>query len=1463
MVMVRTGRWHDSSAQVSFAVVAVVLLVASSLTGTYLAKRQLDEMDEKERTELMDAMGEAIRRVSQELSLLGASKAQAVVSEWDSYPVNGSEISSAFDERMLESISAIYPRDDGRFSLEVANWSGGLFFVEQKTQDLLPSDDKEATSLSIDGAMMEVPELPSPSAEVLGERTVNSYYVAVGNFSVSASEGSVRFSRQSSFERPIISALPFLEAKLRAFESSSDGEFSDLGRMVSYMLTTLCEMRVLEGYGQPMYTSLETEDILTEQDVHRAVSVGLLLEQARLFRGIDSSFEHQVANVCGGGELGLLALSAGTPRHLDPAELFLWFLGKTSPSIDGRCLVAQAVYGLADQLCTKLLDYMGWLGGLDNLGELANQVEQTIDILMSVLTGEDKAKEAVIEWIEKVASGSGLSPLGMMFSGDCDLAVPVTERQYFVENAAGDLFPVWVGNLSAIVDLPSYDLMSSDEWRDFYPDFKSAQGSASSLVHDSVMRLAYELASIVSLDFGRVSIDPGDGQDLFTALSGSAGEVALGLDMEALTTAASSLPMFSAGYELAQSLYDFVTEKGLGLVDSAALQEAALNSLSDDIVSGARYPYIPNLVTPVEEQITRQVMADLSSDPSWAGATAGSFVDAICRQRLLQIVEAVNESVIPSSGGFVGPLVDSVATLLVLGAGEFPGLKALIEDGLNGFVKGILSQERMSAFKDSVYIDLRNPFEFWEGDRESALGEGRMMTESLGVLVPHGLPGLRIVPYNETSGCDSLDGMFPTDGLMVMVKRPWQFDRAKSEYPNLHMTSIANITATPYSTQWTVSVLGTIEIDASSTNPAFQTLLSDGGPRSNSNVRISLSFPVVLHSSWPLQGVDYNPSSTASSDLIAAAKKFIDGVWKKIEPAVGWIKDGLERLYRFVTDAFSTLASYATKVVRAVASALQTLVETLQTYIQRIVDSVLGKAVKAFLDLAGRVEFRISLFGFVIIVQTNLPDLIYRHGTDMLRVIFCTSRLGPSLSAGIRVARMTDGSFDIVANGTLTMRSLSVDVRVDPLMKVMRRFVELHCTAKKWALDLTIPEVEPYELAQASTSDLPGIGAFLSNIPIPVLGLSASVEAGLRLKYASPFPSDVVINEFESNPTGEDADREWVELYNPFDAPRCVDGWSLTTLHGESVTLSLAGTVPANGLLVFTFPGVALDNGAPGDPFNDGDSLILQDPSGATVDSTPILSDSYNDDRTWQRNWDGGPKWVFEQSSRGGSNGVPVLLATSDFIAKALFEAFKEAFVQTQSQEVAASLDFIVEFAKRVLSNFIENMLALVGEIVHEVIFYIEVCLSDATGSAGIGFRASFVVGGGAVVELLRWLVHSLATFIVNLGRASNPIAFPSLPQEFFAGLSLRFELLFEVGLPKMMRVMGMADTQERLECAVIVSPNVPAIGKIVGRDWGNWSIDFGLCLQGVPKELVGAFLLKDTGDLVDFWIVKARLYGL
>ena len=1446
--------------------IAVALLVSSAIAGTYIASNQIENARDERRVDMIRAMESSLADLRSEFGLCAASRAREVMVSWNEFPINETEISDAYESHMLEYIESSFPRKSDKFLVEVANWTGGLYFVEQNTLDLIPSDVVSNDTLEVGGVEVEYQDLPGACEERMEVVKTNPYYVALGNFSAKITSGDVALSRSISFLRPVVSALPFIESRLRMFEASSAGECSDLGRLVSGMLSTLAELRVLEGYGQPMYSSgKDSADVLTEVDVHRAVGVGLVLEQVRLFRTVDSSFASHVDDLCGGAGPGLTALLSSKGRSLEPGELFLWFLGKTEAAIDSTTLVAEAVYGFADQLVLKFLEYMGWLGTLDLVKESVDFVVSSVESLMSILTGEDRAQSAVTAWIGRALSSSSSDPMNCtyLFASSNDCAVVIPEKIYYVEDSGGNLYPVWLGNTTVIVDIPQYDLMSSSVWNDFYPMYKECQTDARQLAADSVIRLAFDIASAADIRLDGFVIDPSDGKDLFLQLAESAGALDIDLDPHTVAESGRDLPLFSSHYELASDFCEFVSSKRLSLIDFDALSSGGLDRIAEMALESARYPYIPDLVVPVEQQLAEIVRSDVEFDSQWdVGSRFTGMLTQMLGLRLDSIMRLVNNSVYTSDDGFSGPMVDALAAMLAFGAGSFPGIEKLLERSLGEFAKRVLQQEEYSGSKRSTYVDTQGQFEFWEGDGPSAESTGRSIRESVEVEVRSGMPDLQAVPYDPESVYTSLDHLFPTDNLLVQIKEPWDYDRGRSEYPNTHHTDLANVSCTPYSTQWTVSVLGLVQLRARTNNSELQTLSTEP-VEAERTIRIELSFPVVVHSAWPLQGVEYNPSNTLISDALEVAERFASIVWDKIGPLVGWLKDGLERIYGFVSRVFDVLSSFADRVIKALTSALEALVENLQRFVQKIADSVLGQAVKLFIDLTGRIEARISMYGFVIIVQTNLPDLIYKHGSDLLRIMVYTDKLGPGITIGVRIARLSDGSYDILANGTLALKNAVVEVAIDPLMHILRRFVEAHCVGNGWALDIVIPEVEPYEQAEVSTSDIPIVGDFLSNIPIPELGLSASIEAGLKLKYSSPFPTDIVVNEFESNPQGDDSGKEWVELYNPLDKPKSVDGWTLSTLHGKNCELEIAGTIPPNGVEVFTFPETSLDNGNPDDPFNNGDSIVLRDAAGVAVDATPMFRDTANDQRTIQRTWDGGPKWSLKEGSKDNSNGVPVLLASSDFIAKALFEAFKESFLETKLEEVTASLDFVCLFAKRVLNNFIENLLELVREIIHEVIFYLKVVLSDSSGTAGAGFRASFVVTGEAIVDLLRWLIHSLATFIVNLGRAYAPLAYPQFPKAFFAGLYLRFEVLFEVGLPSMLSCIGaVSGIKDRYIMAISISPNLPAIGRLIGRDWGNWSVDFGAYLEGVPKEFGSMLFTTDTGDLMDFWLVKGRLYG-
>jgi hypothetical protein len=1456
----------NSAAQVSFSVVATVLLLSTVAAGTYLAKRELDDLSAARRSMLIEEMEASVADVVLELSLCAAARAHKIVSGWDSFPVNNTEVSDRFSDSMAEYISSAFPRSSCTFEHRVANWTGGLFFVEMNTVGLVSSDDRTASTIELDGTRMEYDEVPPAGSEVLSECTATPYYIAIGNFTVVVTNGDDGITKTASFDRPVVSALPFVESQLRAFESSAFGGMSDIGRLVSCMLTTLAQLRVLEGYGSPMYSSgLDSKNILTPEDVYRATLVAVLLEQARLFRDIDDDYAEQVAGECEGGDLGLKALFGASARYADAGELFLWFLGRTEHRLDPTMIIAHAVSGLIDQLAVKIMEYSGWLGVLDAADTAVRAVADSFDALVAYLTGEDKAQKAVSSWIRGAMRSIYANPqvYSELFAPPADCWVFVPERTYFVEDACGNLHPVWIGNYTAPVDLPTYDLLEAVAWGAFYDEFKAHQQTARDLIYDSIRRLAYDIAAMTDYDLETFVIDPFDERDLFSALASASGEASLESDTDRLSEAVKALPMFSAQYDMMNALSTFATENIRALF-GPGLVEAAFSDISSTLLADARYPYIEDLVVPVEQQLADVVRADVEGDFSWGvGSEVSDHVWSAESAYMRRFLDALNTSVTVSDDGFVGPLVDELATMVVAGSEGTPGLARLVERALSEAAEAVVAQRSITGQKHSVYLDLAGDFTFWNGDLSSAEENRTVMTESVSVEVLDGLDPLTVVQYSPELGYCDLSRLIPCDEMLVQVRAPWDFDRERSDYPNTHLTSLATVAATPYSTQWTVSVRGSLELEVTAEGTTLDSVYDDGPTTSTRSIGIDLCLPIVVHSAMPLAGVEYNPTNTALSDAAAAARAFCDFVWEKLEPVVGWIKRGFDRVLWFLQDFFDVMNSFATHLVKCLASGMQTLVETLQEYLNKFADSVLGKAVKLFIDITGTVEVQITLYGFTITIQTNLPDLLFKDSKDLLRIMVHTRLLGPGLTFGVRVAKLSDGKLDLIMNGTLVADDFTAEIVVDPLMQVKRRLVELHLIAKTWRLDLSIPEVEPYNLAKASTSDLPGLGAFLSNIPLPMLGLSASVELGMRVKYSPPFPTTVVVNEFEANPAGDDSGREWVELYNPLAETVQLDGWAVETTHGGTCSMELGGAIAPGGYVVFVFPETAIDNGQSGEPFNDGDSLVLVDGSGRVVDVTPTLSDTANDARTHQRNWDGGPKWYLRPGTMADSNGVPVFLATADYIAKALFEAVREAFSETKTAEVSASLEFLKLLGRRVIDNFIDNLLDIVKEVVHEVVFYLEVKLSDASGVAGAGFRLSFVIKGEAIAELLKWLVKSLATYIVNLGRMGNPTEYPPNPDGFFANLHLRLEVFFSVGMPKMLKALGgRVDETVEVAATAAIAPNIPAIGKLFGRDWGSWSVDFGICLEGIPREAVGSLMLKEAGDTVDVWLVRAKAYG-
>jgi hypothetical protein len=141
-----------------------------------------------------------------------------------------------------------------------------------------------------------------------------------------------------------------------------------------------------------------------------------------------------------------------------------------------------------------------------------------------------------------------------------------------------------------------------------------------------------------------------------------------------------------------------------------------------------------------------------------------------------------------------------------------------------------------------------------------------------------------------------------------------------------------------------------------------------------------------------------------------------------------------------------------------------------------------------------------------------------------------------------------------------------------------------------------------------------------------------------QAQTSQPTTYHILINEVEQDPLGTDTGNEWVELYNPTANIIDINGWTVSTTAGITVTITIpSGTsIQASGYYVITYGSQWIDN--------KGESLILRDATSNEVDRTPSFNDTDNNGFSWQRypnghDTDSSSDWSFRVSTKGASNG--------------------------------------------------------------------------------------------------------------------------------------------------------------------------------------------------------------------------------
>jgi hypothetical protein len=397
-----------------------------------------------------------------------------------------------------------------------------------------------------------------------------------------------------------------------------------------------------------------------------------------------------------------------------------------------------------------------------------------------------------------------------------------------------------------------------------------------------------------------------------------------------------------------------------------------------------------------------------------------------------------------------------------------------------------------------------------------------------------------------------------------------------------------------------------------------------------------------------------------------------------------------------------------------------------------------------------------------------------------------------------------------------------------------------------------------YDRASFRLSDLPGIAQVLSRIPVPIPGMTASIDAGFELKYDSPIEDHPVINEVEMNPDGPDPGREWAEIYNPSAAPLALDGWALTTAHGEQSFMDLSGlSIEPKSSLVVGFDRQSLDNGGE-TGYPTGECLALLDQDGRKVDSMPFLTDFYDDERTWQRAFDASDRWVFKEGTKATANGLLIRdLSDGERFLAALRDAAIRAFAKMDPGDF--TIEHLAEVIRSTILEAMTTLLETLARSIVEMSLFLEVALQDYSQSFDGRVRLALVMTGDGVRDALLWMAEEISTALSNLLNPTAAVARVHSLDEVLDDTYIRFGALGSAGLPKLLSTVtgdqrflfgGMVD----VNLATFIAPT---------RGPRNWTINFGALFEGVPGACLRTLYPIDSSKLVDCWVVRASVHSL
>ncbi|MEE9340065.1 MAG: hypothetical protein V3V21_00185, partial [Thermoplasmata archaeon] len=308
-----------------FAFLGVLILLTSMLSMAYISGLQFQHVKDRVTEDVIQEGREVSvlvhREVETEAYWMGTRAVQLGGG-------NRSRIAHLYEDMMDSYLNGSFPRDVEGFHFDIRDHSSSIILENWILQDF----GKEASVENETFGNLTFEELETDRSGYWMEvwRTVT--FSVAGHVTYVMNKDGIATRNKHGFSQDLDSFVPFLKGKMDSLASAAQSEFGDIARITEYMLSTLAQVRVLQGWGSSRQDAPSTGEIIGIQDVERALNLALVLEQLALFRSVDED-AIEAFDLVNSGEgkntslANLLETWVGA-GSLDPSDLFLLYTGQ-------------------------------------------------------------------------------------------------------------------------------------------------------------------------------------------------------------------------------------------------------------------------------------------------------------------------------------------------------------------------------------------------------------------------------------------------------------------------------------------------------------------------------------------------------------------------------------------------------------------------------------------------------------------------------------------------------------------------------------------------------------------------------------------------------------------------------------------------------------------------------------------------------------------------------------------------------------------------------------------------------------------------------------------------------------------------------------------------------------------------------------------------------------------------------